>query len=112
VAAAWTETGLTWGSQPATTGPTATASTGGGGWVTWTVTAQVADMYAAGNYGLRIKDTVEDTAATSTNKYSSQEGSDPPELIVQWGSNASRTFVQTAKRRAPGTRQRGQRSHV
>jgi len=84
VAAAWTETGLTWGSQPATTGPTTTASTGGG-WVTWTVTAQVADMYAAGNYGLRIKDTVEDTAATSTNKYSSQEGSDPPELVLQWG---------------------------
>ena len=49
--------------------------------MTWTVTARVADMYAAGNYGLRIKD----TAATSTNKYSSQEGSDPPELVVQWG---------------------------
>jgi hypothetical protein len=53
--------------------------------VTWTVTAQVADMYVAGNYGLRIKDTVEDSAATSTNKYPSQEGGDPPELVVQWG---------------------------
>jgi hypothetical protein len=53
--------------------------------VTWSVTAQVAAMYASGNYGLRIKDSVEDTGATSTNKYSSQEGANPPELAVQWG---------------------------
>ena len=84
MAAGWTESGLTWSSQPATTGTTTTAITGGG-WVTWSVTSQVAGMYAAGNHGLRIKDTVEDTGATSTNKYSSREGSDPPELVVQWG---------------------------
>ena len=77
VATAWTETGLTWSSQPATSGPTTTATTGGG-WVTWSVTGQVAAMYASGNYGLRIKDSVEDAGATSTNKYSSREGANPP----------------------------------
>jgi hypothetical protein len=84
VAGSWTEGGLTWSTRPATTGATTTATTAAG-WVTWSVTAQVAAMYAGGNYGLRIKDTVDDTGPTSTNKYSSREGTDPPELVVQWG---------------------------
>ena len=84
VAAAWTEAGLTWDTQPATTGTTTTTTTAAG-WVTWTVTAQVADMYAGSNHGLRIKDAAEGTGSTNTNRYSSREGSNPPELDVQWG---------------------------
>jgi hypothetical protein len=84
VAAAWTEAGLTWDTQPATTGAVTTATTAAG-WVTWTVTAQVAAMYAGSNHGLRIKDAAEGVGSTNPNQYSSREGSDPPELVVQWG---------------------------
>ena len=65
VTGAWTEMGVSWGNQPATTGPAAEIPSGSAkGWRTWTVTSQVAAMYAAGGgQGFLIRDKVENQDA-------------------------------------------------
>jgi hypothetical protein len=84
VAAAWTETGVTWTNQPATTGTPATAATASG-WVSWTVTTQLQAIYAGSNFGFLVKDATESTTTTYTNKYSSRSGANPPQLVITWG---------------------------
>jgi len=42
-------------------------------------------MYAASNYGFLVKDSTVSTSTTYTNKYSSREGSNPPQLVITWG---------------------------
>ncbi|GHJ43066.1 hypothetical protein Cs7R123_04080 [Catellatospora sp. TT07R-123] len=83
LAGSWTETGVTWRTQPATTGNPATATVRAG-WVEWTVTPQVADLYAAGNTGLQIRDAGEG-AAGFEQRLHSRENTNKPTLTVSFG---------------------------
>jgi hypothetical protein len=57
IAAAWTETGVTWANQPATSGTGASsASLASAGWQTWTVLTQVKAMYSGPSNGFLVKD--------------------------------------------------------
>lgn len=83
-AASWTEAGVTWNNQPATTGTAATAASATG-WVTWTVTSQVQAMYSGSNNGFVVRDQTESGILTSDQVYGAREGANDPELIVAWG---------------------------
>jgi len=81
----WSESGVTWGNQPATTGPAATTSSGSG-WRTWNVTGQVGGMYAGANKGFLVRDASESGGGSEQGFHSREKGSDrPPELIVVFG---------------------------
>ncbi|WP_233153310.1 DNRLRE domain-containing protein, partial [Kineosporia sp. R_H_3] len=73
---AWTETGLTWSTQPATSG--AALSTAGrttvGQWVELDVTSAVT---ANGTLDLGLT-----TSSTDSGIFSSREGANPPQLVV------------------------------
>lgn len=84
LAAAWTEGGVTWNTQPATTG-SAVSTTSGTGWREWTVTSHVQSMYSSGsNEGWLIRDTA-GALLLSAQQFSSRAGADPPELVVTLG---------------------------
>jgi hypothetical protein len=85
--ASWTENGVTWSNQPGTTGSAATATTpSNAAWMEWTVTSQVQSMYSGANHGFKIRDAVEDSAASPQQSINSREtGSNPPELVVTFG---------------------------
>ena len=90
VTAGWTQSGLTWSNQPATTG-TATASFGtgstGGVTLSMNVLTDVSAFVAGGatNNGWRIKDQTEgDLLAAGEGRFSSREGSTPPALVVTY----------------------------
>jgi len=82
--AAWTETGVTWSNMPGYTGTAATA-TSGTGWRQWTVTDLVSSMYSGSNYGFLVKDHNETDTSPNQQRYQSREGTNSPELIVNWG---------------------------
>ena len=85
--ASWTETGVTWNNQPATTGSAATSSSGTGT-RSWTVTSQVQAMYpsASPNNGFLLRDQTEENGGSgSTQTYSSREGASAPVLEVTFG---------------------------
>lgn len=86
-AGAWTEAGVTWANQPATTGTAATAASGTGT-ITWDVTGQVQAMYGGTNNGFLVRDAAEGSPAGPEQQYNSREkvADNPPELVV--------TFVQ------------------
>jgi hypothetical protein len=82
----WSEGGVTWDNQPATTGTAATA-TSGSGYREWDVKAQVAAMYDPGaNHGFLVRDAAE--GQDSEQQFNSREkGSDnPPQLLVTFGA--------------------------
>jgi hypothetical protein len=82
IAASWTESGVTWANQPATSGAAATA-TSGTGWREWNVMAQLQAMYASGNYGFQIRDASENSSAGFEQQFHSREkGQDMPELVI------------------------------
>lgn len=83
----WTETGVTWNNQPATTGAAATSnSPSSASWQTWTVTGQVQSMYSTANHGLLLRDATEGSTASPQQNYTSREDSpNDPELVVNWG---------------------------
>lgn len=85
--ASWTENGVTWSNQPATTGSAATATTTStAGFMEWAVTSQVQGMYSGSNYGFKVRDAAEDSAAGPEQPFRSREaGSTPPELVVTYG---------------------------
>jgi hypothetical protein len=85
----WTETGVTWSSQPATAGSAATNSSGSTiGWKEWNVTSQVDLMYS-GNNGFMVRDQSESAGSLQDQEYQSREGgSNDPELVVSFGSVA------------------------
>ena len=56
----------------------------GAGWQVWTVTTQVQGMYAGTNNGFGLSDQTEN-GAVFDQQYSSREGADIPQLIVNWG---------------------------
>jgi hypothetical protein len=83
LAAAWTETGVTWNNQPATAGSAAT-STSGIGWRTWDVTSIVQSMYTVANDGFLLKDQTEGQSSIQQT-FNSLETSLRPELVVTYG---------------------------
>ena len=77
VNAPWTETGVTWGNQPATTGTAATTSSGSG-WRQWTVTAHVQAMYASANHGFLIRDASEGAGGREQQFHTKEKAPDQP----------------------------------
>jgi large repetitive protein len=83
--AAWTENGVTWSNQPATTG-TAATTTSGTGYRTWTVTTQVAAMYSGANNGFLIRDATENGTGQEQQFHARENGAgNPPQLILTFG---------------------------
>ena len=82
----WTEAGVLWATQPATTGsPVGVPSPAGSAWLTWTVTAEVQGLYAGSNDGFSIRDSAEN-GVSLTQGLSSREGAtNKPELDVTFG---------------------------
>jgi hypothetical protein len=87
LAAPWTETGVNWSNQPATTGTAATVASGSG-YREWTVTQQVQAMYAPGaNHGFLIRDATENGSGLDQVFHSREKGTDnPPRLVLTFGS--------------------------
>jgi large repetitive protein len=83
--AAWMETGVTWGNQPATSGAAATAKSGFG-YREWTVTSQVQTMYTPGaNHGFLIRDASENGGGLDQGFHSREKGTDnPPQLVISF----------------------------
>ena len=82
VNAAWTENGVNWGNQPATTGPAATTPSGSG-WRQWSVTSQVQSMYTGGNHGFLIRDATENGGGAEQQLHSKEKAPDnPPQLVI------------------------------
>jgi hypothetical protein len=77
----WTETGVTWQNQPATTG-TAATTTSGTGYRQWNVAAIVQNQYSSGtNNGFLIRDATENQDAEQQ-FYAREKGENPPQLVV------------------------------
>jgi large repetitive protein len=83
--ATWTETAVTWGNQPASTGAAATV-TSGFGYREWTVTGHVQAMYAPGaNHGFLIRDASENGGGFDQGFHSREKGADnPPQLVISF----------------------------
>jgi hypothetical protein len=81
----WTEMGVTWGSQPTTTG-TAATTTSGTGYRQWNVTAQVQAMFDAGaNHGFLIRDANENQDHEQQFHSREKAPDNPPQLVVTYG---------------------------
>jgi hypothetical protein len=84
VTASWSEAGVTWDNQPATTGAAATAASGSG-YREWDVKTQVAAMYGTNApHGFLIRDAAEGQDAEQQ-FHSREKGSEPPQLVVRFG---------------------------
>jgi hypothetical protein len=95
----WAEGSVTWGNQPATGGPVASA-TSGSGYRQWDVTAQVQAMFDGGvNHGFLIRDAVEGEDAEQQ-FYSREKGETAPQLVVTY---ARATAPSTTTTGAPTT---------
>jgi parallel beta-helix repeat protein len=80
----WTEGGVTWDNQPATTGGAVT-TTSGIGYRDWSVAAQVQAMYTGPNNGFLVRDASENQDAEQ--QFHSREKTDNrPQLVLQFGS--------------------------
>ncbi|MGH8825443.1 MAG: DNRLRE domain-containing protein, partial [Jiangellaceae bacterium] len=82
VSSSWTESGVTWSSQPTTTGTAATTASGSG-YRQWNVTTQVQAMFdAGGNHGFLIRDAIE--GQDHEQQFHSREKApdNPPRLVV------------------------------
>ena len=85
VNASWTENGVTWGSQPATTG-TAVTTPSGTGYRQRNVTAQVQAMFDAGaNHGFLIRDANENQDHEQQFHSREKAPDNPPQLVVTYG---------------------------
>lgn len=84
---AWSESAVTWNNQPGGAGAAATVNSGTG-WLTWSVTAHVQQMYTGSNNGFMVRDQTENdgTSGHSQNYRSSEDTLDRPELIVTIGN--------------------------
>jgi large repetitive protein len=82
--ATWTEAGVTWNNQPATTG-TAATTTSVAGWNQWTVTSQVQAMYSGSNFGFKIRFATETNPVAEMQFHARDKGSNHPELRITFG---------------------------
>jgi hypothetical protein len=85
----WTEGGVRWSSQPATTGAAATApsrsGSDGAGYVQWSVLSQVQAMYSGANNGFLIRDAAESGGGFDQGFNSREKGADnPPQLVISF----------------------------
>lgn len=84
---AWTENGVTWANQPATTGTEVTAAAVGGR-MTWNVTALVQAQATGTNHGFLIRDT-STTGEGEQGLHAREKAPDaPPQLVVTFGPAA------------------------
>jgi hypothetical protein len=87
--AGWTESAVTWGNQPATTGAAATTSSGSG-YLQWNVTTHVQAMYNAGaNHGFLIRDASENSGDKEQQFHSREKGETMPELVITFASGSA-----------------------
>ena len=82
----WTEGGVTWANQPATTGSAVTTSSGLG-YREWNVAAMVQGMYTTGNEGFLVRDASEDQDAEQQ-FHSREESINRPQLVLKFGTGA------------------------
>jgi hypothetical protein len=81
----WTEIGLTWNNQPVGVGtPATTLTTATSGFVSWTVTQLVRDLYTGPNNGFVIRDQAENGNGP-WQQYFARQTANPPKLTVTWG---------------------------
>jgi hypothetical protein len=87
VTANWTESGVTWSNQPATTNTASATVASGSGWRQWNVLTQVQTMYTGTNYGFSIRDATESTSGGREQQLHSREKSpdQPPQLVITFG---------------------------
>jgi hypothetical protein len=84
-AALWTETSLSWATQPVTAGTPAPAVTvASNGYVSWNVTGLVATLYTVTNNGFAIRDRNEGNPTGYGQQYIARQGTYPPKLDVAW----------------------------
>jgi parallel beta-helix repeat protein len=83
VAGGWSESEVTWATQPGTTGVPATADSGLGT-LEWDVTSQVQAMYLGSNNGFLIRDEVEGDVASPEQSFHGHEKTPdaPPALVI------------------------------
>ena len=86
VAGSWTEGGVTWANQPATTGIAAT-TTSGTGYRDWNVAGMVQAMYTGANHGLLVRDAAENQDAEQQ-FHSREESTNRPLLVIRFGAGA------------------------
>lgn len=81
--APWGELGVSWDTVP---GQSGTAVDAGAvvGWMQWVVTDHVQAFYAGSNTGFVLRDALEDGAHPSAQAFDSREGTNKPELVLQW----------------------------
>jgi hypothetical protein len=82
-AASWTETGVTWANQPATSGSAASTSNSSG-YESWNVLTEVTSMLSGSNNGFIIEDSAENGANVGQT-YQSRENTNPPKLVLTYG---------------------------
>jgi hypothetical protein len=84
LSSAWTESGVTWSNQPATSGVAATTVSGNvAAYREWTVTSQTAAMYTSGNYGFLIRDASENGGGAEHGFHAREKIPDKtPELVI------------------------------
>jgi CSLREA domain-containing protein len=83
VTGAWTESGVTWNNQPATTGAPATTSSGSG-YRSWDVATMVRGMYDTGNNnGFLIRD-ADESRDHEQQFHAREKGSNVPQLVVRF----------------------------
>ena len=81
----WTETNLSWNSQPEHVGTPATATTvASNGYLSWNVTTLTRDIYASIDNGYVVRDEAEDDASGYRQQYIHRGGGFPPRLDLVW----------------------------
>jgi signal peptidase I len=80
----WTETGLTWNTQPTFSSPSTAASVNSGP-LTFAVTGQVQALYAGSNNGFVLKDSVETSGSGTLQRVEDRTSAAPPQLTITFG---------------------------
>ena len=86
LAATWTEGGVNWGNQPATTGSAATTGSGQG-YRSWDVTAQVNAM-GGNNHGFLIRDAVDNNGGSEQQFHSKEKSDNQPQIVYRYAPGA------------------------
>jgi hypothetical protein len=93
VASAWTETGVTWATQPSLTGPAMTVPSAAGP-LAWEVTEQLLGMYTTGNHGFLIRDAQENGVGDEQTLNSRHKVTDnPPQLVLAFDDSTPETTI-------------------
>jgi hypothetical protein len=101
--ASWTESGVKWSNQPATTG-TAATTTSGSGYRQWSVTALVQTMYDTGaNNGFLIRDANEGGGGSEQQFHGREKGESLPQLLITFAPAPTATPVPATATPVPPT---------